>query len=185
MTRIISGDAGGTRLDVPPSGTRPTSDRVRESLFGALETTGMLDDTAVLDLYAGSGALGLEALSRGAATADLVEKGQKAAQIVRGNAARVQKATGREARTHAVAVQVFLRSTARTYDLVFIDPPYDLPPDQLAADLALVATVLASDGLVIVERAQRSGSPDWGAAGLVAYRDKSYGDTALWWGELP
>lgn len=87
MTRIIAGAAGGVRLDVPDAGTRPTSDRVRESLFGALETTGLLEGTSVVDLYAGSGALGLEALSRGAAAVDLVERAPRAAQVVRANAA--------------------------------------------------------------------------------------------------
>lgn len=183
MTRIIAGAAGGVRLEVPGTGTRPTSERVRESLFGALEPTGMLDGTAVLDLYAGSGALGLEALSRGAASADLVERAPKSAALVRRNAARVAKASGREARVHASAVQPFLRGAGARYDLVFLDPPYDLPGDALTADLALLAPLLVDDALVIVERAARSGAPEWAAAGLRPLREKAFGDTALHWGE--
>ncbi|MGO1236653.1 MAG: 16S rRNA (guanine(966)-N(2))-methyltransferase RsmD [Microbacterium gubbeenense] len=183
MTRIISGTAGGTRLTVPTSGTRPTSDRVREALFSALESTGMLEDTAVVDLYAGSGALGLEAISRGAAVCDLVEKSQKAAQVARRNAEAVARATGVRAAVHAAAVQTFLRSAARTYDVAFVDPPYDLADDTLTADLALLGPRLAADALVIVERATRSGAPQWEAAGMRPVRDRTFGDTALWWGE--
>ncbi|WP_156761966.1 16S rRNA (guanine(966)-N(2))-methyltransferase RsmD [Microbacterium karelineae] len=183
MTRIISGRAGGLRLDVPPSGTRPTSDRVRESLFASLETTGLLDGTTVIDLYAGSGALGLESLSRGAARCDLVEKGQKAAQIARRNAERVARATGTRADVHHAPVRAFLRGAARIYDVAFLDPPYDISPEALAEDLAQLRPLLADDALVIVERATRSGAPDWAPAGLRGVRDRSFGDTALWWGE--
>jgi 16S rRNA (guanine966-N2)-methyltransferase len=185
VTRIIAGAAGGVRLDVPDAGTRPTSDRVRESLFGALETTGLLEGTSVVDLYAGSGALGLEALSRGAAAVDLVERAPRAAQVVRANAARVAKAAGREAAVHQSAVQAFLRDARRTYDLAFLDPPYDLADETVAEDLRLLAPLLAPDAIVIVERASRSAPPDWAAAGLAPLRDRAYGDTALWWGEPP
>ncbi|MTE24710.1 RsmD family RNA methyltransferase [Microbacterium sp. ZXX196] len=183
MTRIIAGRAGGIRLDVPSSGTRPTSERVRESLFGALEPTGLLDGTAVLDLYAGSGALGLEAISRGAARCDLVERAAPAARIAERNARRVAEAAGAAARVHTSGVQAFLRSARGPYDLVFIDPPYDLGADTLQADLHALAPLLAPDALVVVERATRSGAPDWAAAGLAAFRDRAYGDTTVWWGE--
>ena len=183
MTRIISGSAGGVRLDVPPSGTRPTSDRVREALFSSLESTGMLDGTTVLDLYAGSGALGLESLSRGAAACHLVEKGAKAAQIARRNADLVSHASGGRAEVHAVAVQTYLRGSGVVFDVVFLDPPYDLPAEQLNEDLVLVRELLVDDALVIVERASRSGAPDWASAGLREVRAKKFGDTTLWWGE--
>lgn len=185
MTRIIAGLAGGIRLDVPDAGTRPTSERVRESLFGALEPTGMLDGTAVLDLYTGSGALGLESLSRGAASADLVERAPKAAATARRNAERVAKATGRAALVHASATHAFLRQCASRFDLVLLDPPYDLADTALTEDLRLLAPLLVDDALVIVERATRSGTPDWAAAGLSALREKAFGDTSLYWGELP
>ena len=183
MTRIISGTAGGVRLDVPKAGTRPTSDRVREALFSSLESTGMLDGTVVVDLFAGSGALGLEAISRGARACDLVERAPKAAQIMRRNADSVARAAGLRADVHAESVQTFLRRATRTYDVAFLDPPYDHADDVLTADLAMLRPLLAPDALVIVERAKRSGSPNWNAAGFRAIRDRAFGDTALWWGE--
>ncbi|MER7796165.1 16S rRNA (guanine(966)-N(2))-methyltransferase RsmD [Microbacterium sp. NPDC096154] len=185
MTRIIAGAAGGVRLDVPSSGTRPTSDRVRESLFGALEAGGALHGARVLDLYAGSGALGLEAASRGAASVDLVERAKPAAAIVRRNAEAVRRSMGAVAppvRVHASAVGTYLRSTSGAFDLVFLDPPYDLPDRDLASDLAALAGSLTSGALVVVERSSRSAAPDWRGAGLEPLRDRAYGDTALWWG---
>ncbi|MFL0411471.1 16S rRNA (guanine(966)-N(2))-methyltransferase RsmD [Microbacterium paludicola] len=188
MTRIIAGAAGGVRLDVPSSGTRPTSDRVRESLFGALESSGALDGARVVDLYAGSGALGLEAASRGASSVDLVERAKQAAAIARRNADAVRRSIGTGAapvRVHAIAVGTWLRGAAGPFDLVFLDPPYDLSGDELTENLAALAPALAPDALVIVERSSRSGPPNWNAAGLEPLRDRAYGDTALWWGAPP
>lgn len=183
MTRIISGRAGGTLLDVPPKGTRPTSDRVRESLFGALESAGLLDDARVADLYAGSGALGLESLSRGAASADLVELSAPAAALIRKNADRVRTAgVDVPARVHRANVTTFLTASGLEWDLVFLDPPYDLGDDELTRALVALAPRLSRDATVIVERAKRSAAPDWAAAGLEADRDRAYGDTTMWWG---
>ncbi|WP_262000857.1 16S rRNA (guanine(966)-N(2))-methyltransferase RsmD [Microbacterium sp. Mcb102] len=184
MTRIIAGAARGARLEVPGVGTRPTSDRVRESLFGALEALSAIDGARVLDLYAGSGALGLEALSRGAVSADLVERGRQAAAIVRRNAAVVAKAAGRSAgRVHEGAVHTYLQRAAGPFDLVFTDPPYDLDDAAMTADLVALAPLLSPDAVVVVERARRATPPDFGAAGLELFREKSYGDTTLWWAE--
>ncbi|MGW9112439.1 RsmD family RNA methyltransferase [Microbacterium sp. NPDC055683] len=186
MTRIIAGRAGGARLDVPRSGTRPTSERVRESLFASLEDTGLLPGADVVDLYAGSGALGLECASRGAAAVDLVERSKPAAAIAKRNADTVRRAMGADAprvRVHPVAVRTYLRSAAPGIDIALLDPPYELPDAELSEDLALLAPLIAPDGLVVVERATRSGAPDWAAAGLAAWRDRAYGDTTLWWGE--
>lgn len=184
VTRIIAGAARGARLEVPGVGTRPTSDRVRESLFGALEALSAIDGARVLDLYAGSGALGLEALSRGAVSADLVERGRQAAAIVRRNAAVVAKAAGRSAgRVHEGAVHTYLQRAAGPFDLVFTDPPYDLDDAAMTADLVALAPLLSPDAVVVVERARRATPPDFGAAGLELFREKSYGDTTLWWAE--
>jgi len=184
VTRIIAGAARGARLEVPGVGTRPTSDRVRESLFGALEALSVIDGARVLDLYAGSGALGLEALSRGGASADLVERGRQAAAIVRRNAAVVAKAAGRSAgRVHEGAVHTYLQRAAGPFDLVFTDPPYDLEDAAMTADLVALAPLLSPDAVVVVERARRATPPDFGAAGLELFREKSYGDTTLWWAE--
>ncbi|PRB10971.1 16S rRNA (guanine(966)-N(2))-methyltransferase RsmD [Microbacterium sp. MYb72] len=184
VTRIIAGKARGARLDVPSSGTRPTSDRVRESLFGALESAEAIAGARVLDLYAGSGALGLEALSRGALSVDLVERGRPAAAIVRRNAATTAKAGGvAMARVHESAVHPFLLRAAGPYDLVFSDPPYDIEDAAMNADLLALAPLLSPDALVIVERAKRSAAPDFDGAGLSLFREKNYGDTTLWWAE--
>ncbi|MBO0979460.1 16S rRNA (guanine(966)-N(2))-methyltransferase RsmD [Microbacterium sp. SD291] len=182
MTRIIAGRARGARLEVPSAGTRPTSDRVRESLFGALESADAIDGARVLDLYAGSGALGLESLSRGAAAVDLVERGRPAAAIVRRNAAAVAKASGlTTARVHESAVRSFLQRASGPFDLVFSDPPYDLDDEAMTADLIALAPLLSEDAVVIVERARRSTPPDFAAAALESIRDRNYGDTTLWW----
>lgn len=184
MTRIIAGAAGGIRLDVPSSGTRPTSERVREAMFGSLESAGAIDEARVLDLYAGSGALGLEALSRGAASADLVEKGSSAAAVVAKNAERVSRACdGAPARAHRAAVSTYLARAAGPFDLVFIDPPYDLTDADLAEALALLRPTLSPDALVVVERGKRSAEPDWAAADLEAVRSRTYGDTTVLWAE--
>jgi 16S rRNA (guanine966-N2)-methyltransferase len=164
VTRIIAGAARGLRLDVPDSGTRPTSDRVRESLFGALESADALAGARVLDLYAGSGALGLEALSRGAASLDLVERSRPAAAIIRRNVSTVTKTLGDGgARVHESPVRAFLQRTSGTYDLVFTDPPYDLEDAAMTADLVALAPRLSDDGLVVIERARRSTAP-WPAS---------------------
>lgn len=187
MTRIIAGSAGGTRLEVPGQGTRPTSDRVRESLFGALASMDAIADARVLDLYAGSGALGLEALSRGARSTVLVERGRGAAAVIRRNAAAVSKALGADAAGRTTvqesSVHAYLVRATGLFDLVFTDPPYDLTDAEMNADLVALAPLLSPDAVVVVERAKRSTPPDLAAAGLALIREKAYGDTALWWAE--
>lgn len=182
MTRIISGRAGSITLEVPEAGTRPTSDRVRESLFGALESADSLQGAAVLDLYAGSGALGLEAISRGAASADLVEKSPRAVAIVERNVAKVVKSVGRgvAVRVHRSTASAFLGGVRGPFDLVFLDPPYDLEEPELTHALELLTPSLAPAATVIIERAARSAKPvlpdRWAHS-----RDRRYGDTVLWW----
>lgn len=157
---------------------------MRESLFGSLESLSAIAGARVLDLYAGSGALGLESLSRGAASAEFVERGRQAAAIVRRNAAVVAKAGGlTPGRVHESAVHTFLLRVTGPFDLVFTDPPYDLDDAAMTADLVALAPLLSSDAVVVVERARRSTPPDFGAAGLEQFREKSYGDTTLWWAE--
>ncbi|KRA23590.1 16S rRNA (guanine(966)-N(2))-methyltransferase RsmD [Microbacterium sp. Root61] len=182
MTRIIAGRAGSITLEVPDAGTRPTSDRVRESLFGALESSDAIRGAAVLDLYAGSGALGLEALSRGAASVDLVEKSPRAATLVQRNAAKVAHSVGKDAvtRVHRSPVLAFLRSPRGPFDLVFLDPPYDLPDTELTEALVLLEPSLSPHATVVVERAKRSAPPVL-PAGLEHVKLKKYGDTTLWW----
>lgn len=180
MTRIIAGAAGSLSLAVPESGTRPTSDRVRESVFGSLDASGAIAGARVLDLYAGSGALGLEALSRGAASVDLVEKSPRAASVIERNAGRVRHAVGGAYRVHRTAADAYLAAPHEPYELVFIDPPYDLGEDDLAQTLRLLVPSLAPDAIVVAERAARSPEPAL-PAGLTLARHRRYGDTAIWW----
>ncbi|NLT26302.1 MAG: 16S rRNA (guanine(966)-N(2))-methyltransferase RsmD [Microbacteriaceae bacterium] len=183
MTRIIAGTAANVRLQVPARGTRPTSDKVREALFSSLDAAFDFADARVLDLYAGSGALGLEAVSRGASSAVLVERAASAARLTAANADAVA-ARAPSARVEAVAspVRRYLEGRAETaageFDLVFIDPPYDLPDAEIAADLAALRPLVSPDALVVVERATRRGPLDL-PAGWGLWRRREYGDTAL------
>lgn len=183
MTRIIAGGARGARLDVPDSGTRPTSDRVRESLFGALESMDAIDGARVLDLYAGSGALGLEAWSRGADSVELVELSRPAATIVGRNASIVAKAMRAPltAKVHQSTVRAYLSRAHGPFDLVFTDPPYDLDDAAMNADLVGLTPLLSNDAIVVIERGKRATPPELAAAGLELLRSKTYGDTTLWW----
>jgi len=185
VTRIIAGEARGARLDVPGAGTRPTSDRVRESLFGALESMDAIDGARVLDLYAGSGSLGLEAWSRGAQSVDLVEISRSAATVVGRNVNVVAKAMSAApaARVHQSTVRAYLSRTQGPFDLVFTDPPYDLDDAAMTADLVALAPLLSPDAVVVIERGKRATPPDLDAAGLVLMREKAYGDTRVWWAE--
>ncbi|MFC6012856.1 16S rRNA (guanine(966)-N(2))-methyltransferase RsmD [Nocardia lasii] len=178
MTRIVAGVAGGRRLKVPPAGTRPTSDRVREALFSAIDARLDLDGTLVLDLYAGSGALGLEALSRGAEQALLVESDRKAAEVVRANIAELGL-PGAELRLGTVA-SVLKSPAPKAYDVVFSDPPYDVSTADVTADLTALAANgwLAPEALVVVERSSRSPEIDW-PAGYSALKTRKYGETRV------
>jgi 16S rRNA (guanine966-N2)-methyltransferase len=185
VTRIIAGRAGGRRLAVPPSGTRPTSDRVREALFSALVADPGLDGAAVLDLCAGSGALGLEALSRGAAHALFVESDRRAAAVLRRNVATVALPGGVVRQASAAAV---LGAAAdRAYDLVLVDPPYSTSDPEVAGWVAAAHAHgwLAGDALVVVERARgRSGAGFPWPAPVEAVRERRYGDTVLHTGRV-
>ena len=180
MTRIIAGAAGGRRIAVPPAGTRPTSDRVREALFSALVADPGLDGAAVLDLCAGSGALGLEALSRGAAHALFVESDRRAAGVLRRNVASVGL-PGASVRT-GTAGSVLAGPADRPYDLVLVDPPYATPDVAVARWLATAHAHgwLADGAVVVVERPRdRSDAAFPWPAPLTAVRERRYGDTVL------
>lgn len=184
MTRIIAGFAGSLALAVPKSGTRPTSDRVREAIFSALDARDRVAGARVLDLYAGSGALGLEAASRGASEVTLVDSSRPAVSVARRNAERVAAAAAAGGtpviRTIAQAAQAYLVGAAGGWDLVLIDPPYDLPVSALVDDLVLLAPRLAPDAVVVLERSARHPEPAW-PPGLALDRRTAYGDTAVYW----
>ena len=184
MTRIVAGTVGGRRIEVPRSGTRPTSERVREALFARLDHYGVLDGARVLDLCAGSGALGLEAASRGAGEVALVDSSRSASQTCQRNI-RSLGLSGVSAVTAKAAT--FLAGPAGTpADLVLIDPPYELSEEELAAILIpLVRSEdpwLAPRTVVVVERSTRSPEPTW-PAGLERFADKRYGETTVWFAE--
>lgn len=187
MTRIISGSAGGRRLQTPPGvGTRPTSDRVREALFSRLEHLDVLSGARVLDLYAGSGALGLEAASRGAASVLLVESNRAAAAVARANADVIGR-PGLRVRAETVErVLAAAPATGDRADLVLLDPPYDVDEETLAAVLGLLVTGqwLAPHALVVVERSSRSPQPRW-LAPLAAMGERRYGETTIWFADVP
>lgn len=180
MTRIVAGTAGGRVLRVPGRGTRPTSDRVREALFSRLDHLDVLADAVVLDLYAGSGALGLEAASRGARQVVLVEQARPAADVCRRNVT----STGLQGvRVETSPVQAFLdRSAALGADVVLVDPPYELDEPELARALGALTSHLAPDAVVVVERSSRSPEPTW-PDGLERTDERRYGETTLWWAE--
>lgn len=185
MTRIIAGVAGGRRL-VTAGGraTRPTSDRTREGLFGTvLAIRGGLAGAAVADLYAGSGAVGLEALSRGAAEALLVESDPRAAAVIRENIASLGLAGARLVTGPVERVLAQGPVGARPRDFVFADPPYALRDEELSRVLTLLREQgwLAPGALVAVERATRSGPPAW-PVGYEPDRSRKYGEGTLWYG---
>jgi 16S rRNA (guanine966-N2)-methyltransferase len=183
--RIIAGVAGGRRLAAPPSSTRPTTDRVREALFSSLDShvrehAGGWGAIRMLDVFAGSGAIGLEALSRGADAATLVERDRRCLEVLRRNVATV------DPRARVVAADALSwRPEGGPYDVVFLDPPYDLATDDVRVVLASLVRhgALAEGALVIVERSARSAAP-WPSEGFEELRKRDYGDTALWYGRL-
>lgn len=180
MTRIVAGSAKGRRLEVPKSGTRPTSERTREALFSHLDHQGVLVGATVLDLYAGSGALGLEAASRGAGRVYLVEKHPAAAKICRQNA----KNAGLNSVVEVVsgAVLTYLSDNKTPVELVLADPPYDISEDEITQLCSLVSDLLTEDGIFVLERAKRNPEPTW-PEGLTPYASKKYGDTVVWYCE--
>ena len=193
MTRVIAGQAGGRRLAVPPgTTTRPTSDRAREGLFASLlSELGTFDGARVLDLYAGSGAIGLEALSRGAGRVLLVESDARAAAVIKANVKAVDLPGA------TVAVDRVERLLARPpagrqdqdqdrdqdrFDLVIADPPYALADDAVTRVLTLLQGGWLADGaLVVIERATRSGPVDW-TPGFLPGKSRRYGEATFWYG---
>jgi 16S rRNA (guanine966-N2)-methyltransferase len=202
VARVIAGEAGGRRLAVPDGReTRPTSDRAREGLFATISSmVGPLAGARVLDLYAGSGAVGLEALSRGAEHVLLVEHGTRAARVIRQNieaiglpgaeviADRVERVLARgptpAGGQHGTAPAGGQDGTAQAwFDVVFADPPYALADAGVSRVLILLAEQgwLAPGALVIVERATRSGPLSW-PDGFVPDRARRYGEATFWYG---
>ncbi len=179
MTRIIAGAHGGRRIQTPKGdGTRPTSDRVREALFSSLESElGGFDGVRVLDLFAGSGALGIEALSRGAASAVFVESDARAASVIKANITEL-RVPGIVRRT--TAERFVSAPDVEAFDLVFVDPPYALATATVADLVGSLLPATDDDALFVVERSTRD--PFAWPDGVEALRDRKYGETTLWFG---
>lgn len=187
MTRIIAGNARGRNIKVPPEGTRPTSDRAREGLFSSLQVRFGFEGERVLDLFAGSGALGLEAASRGAAEVTLVDNNHKAAEIITANAEVVGHPHVRVVEAKA---STFIAGAQRGhYTMVLADPPYELADDAVAELLQALIPLLADDAVVVVERHSDSPEIDWPAGFEPTgqkLKKRTYGiarfDMAIWRG---
>ena len=194
MSRIISGAAGGVRLaSVPGDNTRPTTDRVKESLFSKLESYDIIRGARVLDAFGGSGALGCEALSRGAASVTLLDTYPKAVAVIRKNVAAVEKAMGRTgsgsssatgsaARVQQSQALTYVKSASGPWDLVFVDPPYAMPNEQVSELLEALTPKLAEGAVVVVERSSRDAEPVWGE-GLYCFSTRQHGETVLYYVE--
>lgn len=182
MSRIISGIAGSLRLSAAAKETRPTSDRVKESLFSTLENQGAIENARVLDLFAGSGALGLEALSRGASSLVMVEKSKSAFAVCKKNSDLVSNALAKQGSEvsgelrNADAAN-YLKAVEHEFDLVFVDPPYEFSETKLQEILGLLVGKLSASGVLVLERSAKSLKVD--ATGLERYLDKTYGDTQV------
>jgi 16S rRNA (guanine966-N2)-methyltransferase len=183
VTRIIGGVAGGRRIKAPAGeATRPTADRVREALFSTIDAAlGSIAGLRFLDLYAGSGAVGLEARSRGAGVVTLVEQDRRTAVLIRQNAETLGF-TGVEVLASPVS-RALAQHPRAPYDVVFLDPPYALPGKDVSRALAALHANdwLSRDALVVVERSTRGDDLQW-PAGLSGDRSKRYGETTLWYG---
>ena len=194
MSRIISGAAGGVRLaSVPGDNTRPTTDRVKESLFSKLESYDIIRGARVLDAFGGSGALGCEALSRGAASVTLLDTYPKAVAVIRKNIAAVEKAMGRNgtgssgatgsaARVQQSQALTYVKSASGSWDLVFVDPPYAMSNEQVSELLEALTPKLAEGAVVVVERSSRDPEPVWGE-GLYCFSTRQHGETVLYYVE--
>ncbi|WP_353651043.1 16S rRNA (guanine(966)-N(2))-methyltransferase RsmD [Nakamurella sp. A5-74] len=187
MTRIVGGAFGGRTLRTPTgSVTRPTAEKIRAALGNALQATGSLEGAAVLDLYAGSGALGLELLSRGAASLVAVERDKAALETLRHNVSEL-KVSSVEVLAGDVAVvlrRLAARGTGSRFDVVVADPPYGLPDADLAEVLAALVPLATPGADVVVERGSRSAALVWPPP-IQERRTKRYGDTLLCYGRLP
>lgn len=161
MNRIISGEARGRKIKVPPAGTRPTSDRAREGLFSSLQVRFGFVDKHVLDLFAGSGALGLEAASRGAAEVVLVESDPEAAKTIEYNAGVVKHPN---VHIHQMKASTYVASAPKKhFDMVLADPPYELADEAVAEMVEALKPALADGAVVVVERHRESPETAWPA----------------------
>lgn len=181
MTRVIAGLFRGREIQVPQAVTRPTSSRVREAIFSAAQhALAGFSDLRVLDLYAGSGANAIEAISRGAADAVAIEKDAKAAQVIRDNAAKLK--------IHNLKIICMSVNTALAgepqfgkFDFVLMDPPYAIDDEVIEKELELLCAGWLNDGAVVVVERSKKSVTSWPPK-LTQFAQKVYGDTSVWYG---
>ena len=186
MTRIIGGVAGSLSISTPTSTTRPTSDRVREAWFSILESRSMIEGAHVLDLFAGSGALGLEAASRGASSVVFVDNHGPAARVIKANIESLRTAlsptTSLTVVTSPVAAYLHTPPTPLC-DLAFVDPPYELETSQIEKLVGALLPRMVDGGLVMIERSSRSQPPSWPQE-FIPEKPRKYGETTLYFAEV-
>ena len=177
MSRIIAGFAGGRKLIGPAKTTRPSSDRLKESLFAMLESSGILEDANVLDLFAGTGAVCLEAISRGAKKLVMVEKDAQAIQVCMENAELVSSHLTEQVEIQSIQQPVFkaLENLVGSFDLIFLDPPYDYPMKKLSENLEQLKPLCS--GLLVLEKSSKTAMPE--TNGWEEVETKNYGDSEL------
>ena len=185
MTRIIGGIAGSRTLASPAKVTRPTSDRIRESIFNRLDALNLINRSDVLDLYAGTGALGLEAASRGCRSVMLVEQHKQALGGIITNQRMIKAALQKEEldcdiRAEGKSVASYLATFSGKFDLVFIDPPYEVSNTEVSENLEALLAHLNDDAVIVLERSSRTPIPEL-PEGLIVTEEKSYGDTVVYW----
>lgn len=186
--RIIAGQAGGRRIRVPATGTRPSSDRLREAMFASIESRLVAQgrswsDIAVCDLWAGSGALALEAWSRGTRRAVAVDKSKAAIDTIARNICELG-ALGVRAERADVSILLAAAPRDDPFDLVFADPPYDTDDDSIRRDLAAALRMgwWREGALIVIER--RAGSENPFPDGIESLAERNYGDSMLWYGRV-
>jgi 16S rRNA (guanine966-N2)-methyltransferase len=182
VTRIIAGAIGSLQLKPAAKATRPTSDRVKESLFAKLDAMGVIEGANVLDLFAGTGALGLESLSRGAESVTLVERDRKAFELLTLNVNSAKSALERQGldsdiSPKNVSAQRFLSDAQAEFDLVFLDPPYEIEPAVLKQVFEALSGCLKQDALLVFERSSRVEFDLPSSFRLIV--EKSFGDTVV------
>ncbi|WP_052327945.1 16S rRNA (guanine(966)-N(2))-methyltransferase RsmD [Tropheryma whipplei] len=186
--RIIAGFAKSIKLEAPTRGIRPTTERVRESLMSSLQARMLLKDAVVIDCFAGTGALGLEAVSRGARVLHLIDKSAKAFKACKKNADRVKAfCEHAQIHVHKANVTTFLKSSLQhttRASLVFLDPPYDYPPHKLEEMFIHLLHWINEDTVVILETDRANGTPPVGDA-LKVTEQKQYGHSVVWWMSQP
>ena len=186
--RIIAGSAKGRNLASVAGATRPTSDRAREAMFSTLTSEfGTFDSLNFLDLFSGSGAVGFEALSRGAAIVHSVEKDESAIKTIRANQEIVEKSKpDGKFHLYAMSSQKYLANKTNSYDIIFMDPPYDFSDQAIyeMLDLILKNDYIKAGGVVVIERASKSPEINWPSP-LSQLRTKEYGVATLYYGLMP